>query len=269
MLYLKKRENTNIFDTLPVNDGTVNFYKYQGRGIFWKESVTNLGWQNNNKYSNIYKLWTEPEKNVLYARGYASIDGTDLQAGSGNIIVWTVKPEVTEAPLVLINSEGYPFSDTEIRYVINPLEYTPASIEVLFYEDNEYMGLMPGSRDKVVLSQGFAKFDPSKSYSFEIVLNRGSEMEIRSQRTVLSIGNFRILSFDDSQPVKGAVTDGVTKLRLQLIIEGDRQQAFANYRWRISDSKIATQALPASILGTLMNGDIPVDSMPVNLMHKE
>lgn len=163
MWYMKERENTTIFDSTPVYDGTAKFYVYQdqGTGTFWQQSVTNLGWKKNNKYMTSYKLGTEPEQNILYATGNATIDGKDLYARSDNVPIWTVTATADNAA-VIINSDGYPSLDTVIGYTIMPDEYNPATIEVFFYENNQYMGLIPGNRDEVIVSQGFAKNRPCK-----------------------------------------------------------------------------------------------------------
>ena len=70
------------------------------------------------------------------------------------------------------------------------------------------MGLIQAdSAGKMVLSQGGAKFNPQNTYAGELVLNRGSKIEIKSHKTPLSIAELQVLSDDpNASPISEAST---------------------------------------------------------------
>lgn len=262
----KFAEAGGVYSVSPVTDGTVSFTicpsnSYMNcspstaQGSFIPQSVTANG---GNYYST--KLNLGNQLGLLYIRAYGSVP--DVASTWVPIIVWNVKTTITSVPAIQLNSDGYPIADTEIKYTIEPADYNPATIDVFFYENNEYMGMIQGTRDSAILSQGFAKFYPLNTYAFEVVLNRGT-YEVRSERVPLPIAEFRIVSDEDGiTPMEGAVTDGAAKLRLQLIAKNNRE-AFAglSLKWQLIDPQVNYS--PADIRGGFVSGDNIVDSLPV------
>ncbi len=156
-------------------------------------------------FSTTLKLGTTPEINRINAIGTvtASIPSYDAQ---GNVTrtdralsayypieIWGVKLNVPSYQQMVLNSAGYPLADVAFQYTIDPPAYqvTPAMLGVEIFEQSptgsaSQMGFVPAdSNGKIILSKGMAKFDTNNTYYAQVVLNRGSKTEIRSEKVPL------------------------------------------------------------------------------------
>ena len=180
-----------------------------------------------------------------------------------NFIVWGVRAVVEPNQLIVINDAGYPTADTTMRYSMEPSGYVPQSRYLDIHENGDWLGLIPADKNgNFVLGRGGAKFDPNKPHSAELVLNTGSASEIKSGPVSLPVGQIQILSDDGTDtPMLGAVTDDVTTLKLRLTVKNG-WQTLTNLNWKIADPQVPDAS--DAIKGTLLDGNNPVDTLPVS-----
>ncbi|GBE05314.1 alpha/beta hydrolase family protein [bacterium BMS3Abin10] len=97
------------------------------------------------------------------------------------------------------------------------------------------------------------------------LMNTELNVELRTppvnEGATKNIGQFKMVTDDDQTPVHGVVTDGAAKIRLQLTIKYGKE-ALSGLNWQIIDTQ-ALEPMPSAIRGTLMNGENPVESVPV------
>ncbi len=120
--------------------------------------------------------------------------------------VFGVLPEITGTTpeVMVLESDGYLAQDTTINYSIKPDEYNAIIADIDIYErpvgstnpdDDEYAFSLTGDKTQgdgtAIIYQG-EYFDVTKEYYAEIVLNRGSEVEIRSERIKIGIAELDI-----------------------------------------------------------------------------
>ena len=104
-------------------------------------------------------------------------------------------------------------------------------------------------------------FNSEKEHYAQVVLNKGSDAEVRGDKVPLAIGQFKMVAYEDGMtPMVGAVTDGAAKIKLQLIAKSSIA-AFKNLYWHLVDPQISDY--PHSGMGTFMDGENPVTSLPV------
>ena len=269
--YLKGK---GTFTTITINNGNVDFSVIQGGGSINPATRTQ---GTEGSYSTTLTLGNTPALNVVKATGTVIFPVPVVNTSTGAetttdktlsastaFEIWAVKATVEANNLMLINAEGYPTADTSIKYKVEPLEYKylPQNLYLDFYENSAWMGLLQAdSTGNLILNAGGAKFNPASAYFAQLVLNRGSKIEITSKKAALPIGQIRMITDDGTQtPVVGAVTDGVTKLRLQLTVKNGRQ-ALPDLTWQIVDGTLPSNAVGR---GTLLDGQAnPADALPV------
>ncbi|MCL5024394.1 MAG: lipase family protein [Nitrospirae bacterium] len=72
---------------------------------------------------------------------------------------------------------------------------------------------------------------------------------------------FRIVAYDEpGKEMVGAVADGAARVKLQLIVDKKSQPLYANLSWKIADYDLPNSPIGK---GTLLNGDVPTDSVPL------
>ncbi|MBI5074279.1 MAG: alpha/beta hydrolase [Nitrospirae bacterium] len=159
---------------------------------------------NKGTYAANLKLGSTPGMNRINAIGTvtASVPSYDEQgnvtrtdrtlAASYPIELWGIKIAVDEPKYrqLVLNNNGYPVSDLEIKYSIDPLlyQYQKSEVSLVISEQlsDAYAGFVQAdSNGRLVLSAGGAKFDREKSYYAEVVLNRGTRAEVRSEKIPL------------------------------------------------------------------------------------
>jgi|GEM_PF-1743279 len=120
-----------------------------------------------------------------------NITRTEKQLGAYfPIELWGLKINIKTPQIVFVNRDGYPIADTLFEYSILPNYYPQLSEQVVleFYERDSsgkesYMGFVQSDNSgRLILSAGTAKFDTSKSYIAQVVLNRGTTAEVRSEK---------------------------------------------------------------------------------------
>ncbi len=95
----------------------------------------------------------------------------------------TIEPEI-----VLLNDEGYSTVDTTFKYTILPPEYNAIIADVDIYKTgannaDEWINYIPGDKTQGQGTAGFVqgtKFDINTHYKAQVVLNRGTDIEITS-----------------------------------------------------------------------------------------
>lgn len=235
--YLKGK---GTFTVKLVNNGTMAFQVLPGGGSV-NPAIKTGG--TDGEYSTTLTLGDIPALNKVDAIGMATVQIPEVnpltgivtkreqQAGSYTTLeVWGVTATVESKQLILINKDGYPIADTTIKYTIQPAGYKPLNIFLDFYQRDKggietWMGLIQADGNgNLILSQGGAKFDLSSTYSVEVALNRGSQMEMRSERIPIGVGNFRITkpATDEKILIKNDA-DGnpkMTDLTATVVLEG-------------------------------------------------
>ncbi len=156
--------------------------------------------------------------------------------------------------------------DTTFQYNILPPEYNADIADVDFFKDTVWTGYVAGdntSGDGSATIVSGSQVDVNSNYTAQVVLNKGSEMEVRGNEVQLPIGQFKIVADDDgTTPMEGAVTDGAARVRLQLAVNKNNQASFPNLVWRIVDPEMTDSQVGA---GTLIDGSgnataaLPVD----------
>jgi pimeloyl-ACP methyl ester carboxylesterase len=194
-------------------------------------------------------------RNVTVSKSYSGIPMP---------VVYGVDIKVDKLNPIFIDENGYALNDSKISYTINPAEYKAFTAYVNILRNGEIIAYMPAElqgNGTAAIAKGF-QFDLDSKIEVEVVLNAGTGVEIRSDKVPLPVGMFKMVAYDDPQKsMVGAVTDGTSKLRLQLTAKSN-QEAFANSLWKIVDPQIL-EPLPPSEQGTFLNGENPVDSLPV------
>ncbi len=127
--------------------------------------------------------------------------------------VYGVLPEIKaiEPGAIMIDKDGYAVKDTNINYTIKPNEYNAIDAEVDIYErepgstnpdDDSWLDWFPGNAAQgdgtATIFQG-TYFDITKEYYAEVVLNWGSDVEVKSEKVKLAIYKVNILSADVTQ----------------------------------------------------------------------
>ena len=158
-------------------------------------------------YSAKLKFGDTLGKNTINAIGTvtASVPSYDPQgnvtrtdkplAASFPIEIWGLKIIVPSYQMIMLNSEGYLGADMIFPHTILPFTYdnhyisSDLSLEILEKNStgNEVLvGFVQADNDKkLILSQGTAKFNMDNTYYAQVVLNRGTKAEVRSEKTML------------------------------------------------------------------------------------
>ena len=100
--------------------------------------------------------------------------------------VFGVLPEITEIDPtpVLLTDSGKVAAGAQIHHRLSPNDYFASSVNVDVYEDGEFFGTAIGQR----VGEGFIRFQRGipiefdKSYEAELMVNRGSDAQMRSER---------------------------------------------------------------------------------------
>jgi len=95
---------------------------------------------------------------------------------------------IIEPEIVLLNDESYSTVDTTFKYTILPPEYSAIIADVDIYKINannvdEWINYIPGDKTKGQGAAGFVqgtKFDINAHYKAQVLLNRGTDIEITS-----------------------------------------------------------------------------------------
>ncbi|MDH3976693.1 MAG: DUF6531 domain-containing protein [Deltaproteobacteria bacterium] len=91
--------------------------------------------------------------------------------------------------VILLNEAGYNVWDDLFSYRIEPVDYEAAAAAIDMYEIDEtgerrLMGVIQSGTSgdvQTVLTSGAARFDTSKTYEAQVVLNRGSAIEMKGE----------------------------------------------------------------------------------------
>ncbi|MBI5634352.1 MAG: hypothetical protein HZA15_12840, partial [Nitrospirae bacterium] len=94
----------------------------------------------------------------------------------------------TEPKLMMRSDKGYTYVDTKLNYTILPPEYSASIVDIDLLMDGYWAGYLPGIKtqgsDSVTITAG-SRFDVNATYAAEAVLNRGSAIEVRSEKVPL------------------------------------------------------------------------------------
>ncbi|HEC97312.1 MAG TPA: hypothetical protein ENI58_04050, partial [Nitrospirae bacterium] len=116
----------------------------------------------------------------------------------------TIEPEI-----MVLDGEGRTRADTTFRYTILPPAYRAVTADGDLYETDEnknetWIGYLRGDSTEgegtAVLLRG-AELDINKKYEAEVVLNRGTDVEVRGKRVEISIARIKMLNDVDTTEV--------------------------------------------------------------------
>lgn len=218
-----------------------------------------------------YRTATLPEEDVQLRSGQAVMfsqgpPATSLLNGEVETVVYTVygvDVTVNSHPdLVLLTKQMRTAPDVTFEYTIEPAAYEAPLVQVDLLRNGTRVATIMGERGQGTGAAGLARgfeADLDGDYQAEAVLNRGTSVEIRGSQAPMPVGQVTLLSEATREPVQGAVTDGATKLILQLMVKHN-QGALLPLAWALADPQIENSTIG---LGTLMTGDQAVDSIPV------
>lgn len=193
--YLK---GTGVVNQTKATNGSVTFSAQMGGGTVNPTAVTNT---DSAIYSTALTLGTLPSLNVVNAAGTYQTDIPTISSVTGiesristtleattSFSIWGIGLSLDTSNPVFITANGYPEADTYFPFQINPRAYTTRFVDMRIFEDQSYLGsvtINPGGQ--LVLSQGGAKFDLTKRYTADVVLNWGSGIEVRSITVPLDV----------------------------------------------------------------------------------
>lgn len=199
--YLK---GTGVVNQTKATKGSVSFSAQMGGGTVNPPTVTNT---DSAIYSTALTLGTLPSLNVVNAAGtyhtdiptISSVTGiesrisTTLEATT-SFSIWGIGLSLDTSNPVFITANGYPESDTYFPFQINPRAYTTRFVDMRIFEDQSYLGFVTiNPSGQLLLSQGGAKFDLTKRYTADVVLNWGSGIEVRSLTVPLDITSLALI----------------------------------------------------------------------------
>ncbi len=154
-------------------------------------------------------LFDRDTKEAIITTGYGkllyTVYGVDVQLA--------IEPEI-----ILLNERGYTNTDITFRYTILPVEYRAILADIDLYETDEnnketwidYLNGDGTQGEGTATAIAGSRFDINRKYEAEAVLNRGTDMEIRSgkeietegekeiQRTDIIIALIRVLNDENS-----------------------------------------------------------------------
>ena len=87
------------------------------------------------------------------------------------------------------NGNGYSINNLTVRYTINPADYKAFSAYVALLEDDEIINIIPAEKTgagTAIFAQGF-QFNLNKKYEIQIILNYGTEVEVKSDNVELKV----------------------------------------------------------------------------------
>ncbi len=106
-----------------------------------------------------------------------------------------------EPEIILLNDEGYSTVDTTFKYTILPPEYNAIIADVDIYKTganaDEWINYIPGDKTQGQGTAGFVqgtKFDINTLYKAQVVLNRGTDVEIRSDKKEIPLAQLKVLT---------------------------------------------------------------------------
>lgn len=236
----------------------------QGEGIYTGQHTLTAG-LNNITIEGTATVGIRKSANTCEGGCKIIEDSPETESASAILEVYGVGVTLNTPGRVFINEDGYSLNDLKIDYTIEPSDYKPLSVALLVYKGTELIDYKPLdtiSTGDVTLAAGF-QFDFDSLYSVQIVLNYGTGVEVRSDQKTLAIGKFKMVAYDDTnKTMQGVVTDGAAKIKLQLNVKYNRE-AFSNLVWQLVDPDMLSYLPPASIRGTFLNGEQPVETLPV------
>ncbi len=172
-----------IFATTSQKTGTVNYSVVAGGGSVSQGAVTEV--TKAGTFATMLTPGATPGINKILAQGKATVKlrsgANESLSDSTGMTIWGVNVEVAPDQVIFVNKDGYPEVDTKLRFQIAPAEYKGYSKYLIFFEDGYYMGFVPANDGYALLSRGGAKFDITKKYSMQLVLNMQTKQEIKSE----------------------------------------------------------------------------------------
>ena len=129
----------------------------------------------------------------------------------------TIDPEI-----VLLNDEGYSTVDTTFKYTILPPEYNAIIADVDIYKTganlDEWINYIPGDKTQGQGTAGFVqgtKFDINTLYKAQMVLNRGTDIEITSTSEINTdnVGNNNGVC-EENEACEDKVTIPIAQIRV-------------------------------------------------------
>ncbi|WP_035375476.1 transglutaminase domain-containing protein, partial [Pseudoduganella violaceinigra] len=193
--------------------------------------------------------------------------------------VFSVQPKITDVTpkdaqgQIALDNRNRSEKPLSIEFEVAPREYRTTEVDVDLYENNTMVGVIRAAvvdgKGKALVPRGMA-FEPGKVYQAQLVLNRDSKVELRSERVTLPTRPRLISHLHATSPslevdeinnrscdINGTTTFGfnspvVAKLEIQSLgVDGKpvgaKRSLFANKSYEAGDFDLP---LPAGEIGT-------------------
>ena len=137
--------------------------------------------------------------------GALQVSGAEV---TGRHLVFGVRATTTPTRIA-INNNGVAQGTSSIPYTIEPNQYVASIADLdLFATERDgsetWLGYLPTSipfgQGNSLVVQG-SRFDPALAYHAQLVLNRGTPIEIRSDKALLTLQKPALLTFDSSRAI--------------------------------------------------------------------
>ncbi|WP_229208196.1 transglutaminase domain-containing protein, partial [Duganella sp. Root198D2] len=137
------------------------------------------------------------ENVVQFEKTDASVDSPVLSVFSVQPLVSNVTPRNESDGLIGLDNHNHSQQQLSVEFGSAPDSYATTWSEVDLYENNTWAGTIRGplvkGKGKALIPRGM-NFEPGKIYHAELVLNRGMQVEMRSERFALPTRP-RLISF--------------------------------------------------------------------------
>jgi RHS repeat-associated protein len=127
------------------------------------------------------------------ADGVLKLEPHLLEVSGRIATVYAVQPKIDQlvagdSSFIALDANARSVNQLELKYLIAPAAYTAALAEIDLYEDGNWMATVTGDKAKAggtaLVARG-QTFDLQKDYQAELILNRGSDVELRSDKFTL------------------------------------------------------------------------------------
>ncbi len=149
------------------------------------------------QYRSFATAGSSPQRHVITVTGRTEGEAPLV----GELEVAAVEPRIdlTEPAPYVLSVDSLGATDLTIHFSVLPEDYSSQTREIFLYRNGEAIAVLPinsvAGDSYVALGKGFA-FDLEQDYRLELVLNRGTEVEVRSERYRLELDQQIIRAYD-------------------------------------------------------------------------
>jgi RHS repeat-associated protein len=158
------------------------------------------------QYRSFASVGSTPQHHLI------TVDAVDQEGFglSAELEIAAVEPRIdrTEPEPYVLSADGLGATDLTIHFSVQPEDYSSQTREIFLYENGQAIAALPINSVEgdsfLGLGKGFP-FDLESDYRLELVLNRGTEVEVRSQRYRLQLDQQIIRSYEPGLAVSREV----------------------------------------------------------------